>query len=104
MIIQLVIGFCILSLLVCFTWRSPRLSSLFVWSLVATLMLTSVLLIWLPGEFAEKARWVALSVPLIWVGLQYWCYHEASAKRVTASLIAMSCVFGLVVAFSALPV
>ena len=60
------------------TWKSPRLTSALLWSLVSTIFITAALLLILPGAFSDKALWVALSVPIIWAGLQFWCYYADS--------------------------
>ncbi|MEL6362257.1 MAG: hypothetical protein AAFR21_14365 [Pseudomonadota bacterium] len=79
------------------TWKAPRLTSIIWWALVATIFSSAALLLIVPGPFSEKALWIALSVPLIWVGLQFWCYWDKSKWRVASGLIVLSLVSGLVV-------
>ncbi|MEO0884101.1 MAG: hypothetical protein AAFY34_15430 [Pseudomonadota bacterium] len=79
------------------TWKAPRLTSVIWWALVATIFSTAALLLVLPGPFSEKALWIALSVPFVWVMFQFWCYWDASKWRVALGLIAVSLVSGIVV-------
>ena len=73
-----------------FSWRKPRLSSVIVWSLVATVLLTSAALIVIPGKFSTKAIWLSLSVPITWAAFQYWCYWADSQWKVLCSLMTIS--------------
>lgn len=73
-----------------FSWKKPRLSSILVWSLLATILLTSAALIILPGKFSIKANWLGLSVPIIWTVFQYWCYWIENEWKVMLSLIFIS--------------
>jgi len=79
------------------TWKAPRLTSVILWALLATIFSSAALLLVLPGPFSEKALWVALSVPLIWVAFQFWCYWDSRKWRVTGGLIAISIMSGIVV-------
>ncbi len=80
-----------------FSWKKPRLSSILVWSLIATLSSTAAALLIIPGPFSSKALWIALSVPIIWSAFQYWCYWADSQWQVLWSLLAISCVSALIV-------
>lgn len=80
------------------TLKAPRLTAILLWSLLATIFLTSAALLTLPGPFSEKALWLALSVPITWATLQFWCYWDGRKWRVTGTLIALTVVGALVVA------
>ncbi|MFT5579607.1 MAG: hypothetical protein ACI9WS_002367 [Paraglaciecola psychrophila] len=80
-----------------FSWKRPRLSSIIFWSLISSIFITAAGLLILPGPFAEKARWIALSVPIIWVGIQYWCYSADNEEAVLLALISASIVGGSIV-------
>ena len=73
-----------------FSWKKPRLSSIIVWALVATVLLTSAALLVIPGKFSTKAIWLSLSVPITWTAFQYWCYWADSQWKVLWTLIAIS--------------
>ncbi|MEM1380701.1 MAG: hypothetical protein AAGH41_08760 [Pseudomonadota bacterium] len=72
------------------TWKAPRLTSVILWALVATIFLGAALLIAFPGPFAEKAIWLSLLVPVIWAGLQFWVYWERRSWVVASGLIGIS--------------
>lgn len=72
------------------TWRAPRLTSIIVWSLTATIMLGAALILLVPAPLGELALWLALLTPLIWVGFQFWCYWDARKWRVALGLIAIT--------------
>jgi len=80
-----------------FSWKRPRLSSILIWSLVATTLVSTVALMTLPYDFASKAQWLSFLVPLILVGFQYWCYWSENARRVLFALIILSVLSGGVV-------
>jgi hypothetical protein len=69
--------------------------------LVTTIFITAALLLVLPGAFSSKALWIALSVPVIWVAFQFWCYYADSAWRVIVTQISLSIISGIVVFLSA---
>jgi len=73
-------------------WKAPRLTSVIVLALIAAILVSAALLLTLPGVFAEKARWLALAVPLIWVGFQTWCYADSRRWRPAIGLAALSLV------------
>jgi len=79
------------------TWKAPRLTSIIWWALVATIFSSAALLLVAPGIFSEKALWIALSVPLIWVGFQFWCYWDSQKWRVASGLITISIISGVIV-------
>ncbi|ADM10769.1 hypothetical protein PB2503_13659 [Parvularcula bermudensis HTCC2503] len=81
------------------TWKAPRLTSVILWSLIATLFIGAAALDVLPGAFSEKALWLTLAVPLIWAGLQFWTYWEKRAWRVAAALLGVTAVCGTIVFF-----
>ena len=82
------------------TWQAPRLTSVILWALIATIFFCSALLLKGPGPFSEKALWLTLAVPLVWMGFQFWVYWERRPWVVTSGLIAISVVCGMVVLFS----
>jgi len=82
------------------TWRAPRLTITLVWSLVVTLLVTSVIFIHLPMSITEKGNWVILLIPLIWVGCQFWAYWDERQWRVVAGLGLLSLVSTLIIVFS----
>ena len=79
------------------TWKAPRLTSVILWSLTATIFTASSLLLILPGYFPERALWLALAVPLIWAMFQFWCYWDKSQWRVAGGMIALTLVGGVIV-------
>ncbi|MEM9530259.1 MAG: hypothetical protein AAGA23_05030 [Pseudomonadota bacterium] len=87
----------LIALVLWFTWRKPRLSGSVVWSLVATVLLTSALMLVLPGPLRERVVWVALASPLIWVGAIFWCHWDARPRRPQLTLIGVALAAGLVV-------
>ena len=92
----LLIGFAVVAIigLGFATWRAPRLSSAVLWALVAAIFSTSALLMILPPPFIDKALWLAMLFPLIWVGFQFWCYWDARRWRVAAGLLLISLASG----------
>ena len=86
--ISVAVAFC--AFLVWATWRAPRLSSAIFWAAVATILCSAVLLLAAPGELAGKAIWLGLTVPLIWVGFQFWAYWDAKGWRVALGLVGLS--------------
>ena len=95
MIAMLALGFIIWA-----TIRSPRLTNVLFWSLLATIGSSSAILLIAPGSFSEKALWVALSVPLIWVALQFWCYWDQQPHRVTAGLITTTLISAAIISIT----
>ncbi|MEL6827964.1 MAG: hypothetical protein AAFN91_17075 [Pseudomonadota bacterium] len=83
--------------LTAWTVHAPRLTSVIVWSLIASMMLSAALLITLPIEFRALALWMALAVSLIWVAFQFWCYWDKHGWRVASGLIVISLVSGYIV-------
>ncbi len=82
------------------TWKAPRLSSAIVWALTATIFSSAALLVHAPGPFAQKALWITLAVPVIWVGFQFWTYWDGKPWRPAAGLIAITCLCGGIVFLS----
>lgn len=78
-------------------WKAPRLMGVTVLALVAAVLASAALLLTLPGAFAEKARWLALAVPLIWVGFQTWCYADSVHWRPAVVLVALSLVSAVLI-------
>lgn len=82
------------------TWKAPRLTSIILWSLVATIFFTATLLVKGPGPFAERALWITLTVPIIWTAFQFWTYWDAKPWRVAAGLISLSAICAVIVFLS----
>ncbi len=82
-----------------FSWRKPRLSSIIIWAMVATILLTSAALVAIPGDFQTKAIWLSLSVPITWVALQYWCYWADSQWKVLGTLVT-TCLLSALIIFN----
>ena len=80
-----------------FSWKKPRLSSIIIWAMVATILLVSAALVVIPGDFRAKATWLSLSVPIIWVALQYWCYWADNQWKVLGSLVATSLLSAVII-------
>ena len=89
--------FGLVSALTAWTVHAPRLTSVIIWSLIASMMLSAAHLITLPIEFRALALWMALAVSLIWVAFQFWCYWDKHGWRVASGLIVISLVGGYVV-------
>lgn len=87
----------VVGLIAAATFRAPRLTSVLLWSLIATIFCSAALLLTLPGPFSEKALWMTVIVPLMWAVFQFWCYWDASKWRVAAGLISLSFIGGVVV-------
>lgn len=79
------------------TWKAPRLTSVVLWALMASMLLSAALLLTLPIEFKSLALWMALAVPLIWVAFQFWCYWDRRGWRVATGLVVISIVSGAIV-------
>jgi hypothetical protein len=79
------------------TWKAPRLTSVILWALVASMLFSAALLLTLPIEFKSLALWMALAVPIIWVAFQFWCYWDKHGWRVATGLIIISVVSGAIV-------
>lgn len=81
------------------TYFAPRAMSVTLWAFVATTFLSAALLLVLPGTFANVAMWLALAMPLLWVGLQFWAMWEARTWRVLTSFGAISLASAVVIVF-----
>ncbi|MEO0367811.1 MAG: hypothetical protein AAF197_03390 [Pseudomonadota bacterium] len=80
-----------------YSYKAPRLTSILIWTVISTTFGSAALLLALPGDFAEKAILMSLSVPVSWVALQFWCYWDQSHWRVLFGNIAICVVGGIVV-------
>lgn len=87
-----------LYLLTLWTVLAPRLTSIIWWAFVASMLLSAALLVTLPIEFKSLALWMALSVSLVWVAFQFWCYWEKRDWLVATGMIVISLISGIVVA------
>ncbi len=96
-VFHFVFGATILVLLSWFSWKKPRLSSILIWSMLAAMLLTSVVLLVMPAPFLDKATWLSLSLPITWCGLQYWCYWAESQWQVLFGLISLSIVSAVLI-------
>ena len=83
--------------LTAWTVHAPRLTSVILWSLVASMLLSAALLLTLPFEFRALAIWMALAVSIIWVAFQFLCYWDKHGWRVASGLITVSIVSGYIV-------
>jgi len=89
--------FGLVTALTAWTVHAPRLTSVILWSLVASMLLSAALMLTLPIEFRALALWMALAVSLIWVAFQFWCYWDKHGWRVASGLIAVSMISGYIV-------
>ena len=88
--------FGLVTALTAWTVHAPRLPSIIVWSLNASMLLSAALMLTLPVEFRALALWMALAVSLIWVAFQFWCYWDKHGWRVASGLIAISVISGII--------
>ena len=79
------------------TWKAPRLTSILIWTSLATTLACTAGIMILPGDLINNLIWLPLLFPLIWIALQFWCYWDASKWRVTIGLIALCIVSGVAV-------
>ncbi|MEM6535069.1 MAG: hypothetical protein AAF613_05445 [Pseudomonadota bacterium] len=79
------------------TIHAPRLTSVILWSLLASMLLSAALMLTLPVPFRALAIWMALAVSLIWVGFQFWCYWDKRGWRVASGLVLVSLTSGYIV-------
>lgn len=89
--------FGLVTALTAWTVHAPRLTSVILWSLVASMLLSAALMLTLPIEFRALALWMALAVSIIWVAFQFWCYWDKHGWRVASGLITVSIVSGYIV-------
>lgn len=82
------------------TFKAPRLTSIVIWALTATVFSTAVLLLYVPGPFAERALWITIFVPVIWVALQFWTYWDRVFWRPAAILVLVTIICGGIIFFS----
>lgn len=82
------------------TWKAPRLTSTLVWALMTATLTVSAIAMNVPGELSNNLIGLALLYPLLWVGLQFWCYWNKSKWRVAGGLIAVCGVLGTVISIS----
>lgn len=72
------------------TAKAPRLTSALWWSTTATIFGISALAFLLPGPLRERLLWLALTTPLFWVALQFWCYWDERPWRVVSGLLVIT--------------
>jgi len=85
------------------TWKSPRVTGVMIWSLIATTICLAALMIILPFDLKQFALWLTIIVPVVWVGLQFWCYWDNHAWRPTIFMIFLSLI-SLIIIFSSDPI
>ena len=95
--VQITIAVIVMIFLGFFSWKKPRLSSIIIWSTVASVLLITSALLIIPGPFLNKALWLALSFPITWCALQYWCYWADKQWQVLSSLLAVSAISGFII-------
>ena len=84
------------------TWKAPRLTSTLVWTLIAATLIISAVAMNVPGDLSNNLIGLALIYPLLWVGLQFWCYWDRSKWRVAGGHVA-ACVLSGIVIFVSTP-
>lgn len=94
---QALFTFGLVTALTAWTVHAPRLTSVIIWALLASMLLSAALMLTLPVEFRALAIWMALAVSLIWVAFQFWCYWDKHGWRVASGLIVVSMVSGYIV-------
>ncbi len=81
-----------------------RVVSVTLLSLVATIFLSSALLLALPGDFSERALWITIFVPLIWASFMTYSYWDKKAWRTMLTLGLVSITGIAIVIISPTPV
>ncbi len=76
-----------------------RLFSMLLLSTLATIFLGAALLLRAPGAFDQKALWVSLAVPLIWLGFMLHAYWDAKRWRAVAVPVA-GLIIGVAIVFT----
>lgn len=77
------------------TYKAPRLTSVILWAMVASVFLSAALILVLPGDIRTRVFWFGMCLPITWVALQFWCYFDERQWRVVAGLLGII-VFGAV--------
>lgn len=80
-----------------------RVLSVTLLSLVATIFLSSALLLALPGNFAVRALWITILVPVVWAGFMTYSYWDQKAWRTVTVLGAFSIAGIIIVILSPIP-
>ena len=63
-----------------------RVFSVTLLSFLATIFTGAGLLLGLPGDFAERAKWITILTPVIWTAFMFYAYWDKKAWRTTAVL------------------
>lgn len=84
--------------------NSMRLLSAGLLSFFATVMLGATLLLSLPGDFAERAIWLSVFIPIIWSGFMFYSYWDSRAGRAGLVLFSIIIFGGLAVFLLPVPV
>lgn len=92
----------VVTALTAWTVAAPRLTSVILWSMVAAMLISSALLVLIPGNVLAVGIGIALGVSFLWVGFQFWCYWDKHGWRVATGLISISVISGII-AFSVPP-
>lgn len=82
------------------TLRAPRLTSTLVWTFIAATLIVSALAMNLPGDLTDILLGLAMLYPLLWAGLQFWCYWDRSKWRVAGGHIAASALSAVIISIS----
>ncbi len=74
-----------------------RVLSVTLLSFLATIFFGAGLLLGLPGDFAERALWVTVLVPIIWASFMIYSYWDKKPGRTVLTLTGISlCSLGVV--------
>lgn len=79
-----------------------RLLSLLLLSTLATIFSSAALLLTLPGDFAFKALWMSLAVPLMWLAFMFHAYWDEQRWR-TVFIPGLSIILGAAIVFTTAP-
>ena len=74
------------------TWKAPRLTSTLLWSLTAAFAICAAISQVSPGSELDRASFFAVGMPVVWAGLQFWCYWHASKWRVVGGLVSLTAI------------
>lgn len=63
-----------------------RIFAVTILAVLATILIGAAILLGVPGDFAERALWITLAVPIIWGVLIIYCYWDAKRWRILGVL------------------
>lgn len=72
-------------------------------SLICLIFIGAPLTLILPGEFAQKAIWLTIAMPLIWTFLIIYSCWDAKRWRVYAVMIALIIISAILIAITPAP-